>query len=175
MSVFIHGRDIKACLSGSASPVDLAGLVPTSVLSIWCVVSVLALEVNKGEEEEKSMKGSTCTNWISSIFPVFTYNYHIAIICHLYCMCRTASSEAKDCISLSRECNKLTCFSISQPRIWPMVFVLCVLLLFRMSWGWLHKDPSPCSSPLSPLHASRWACFQLQTDNRRGVLYTTGL
>lgn len=29
-----------------------------------------------------------------------------------------------------------------------------------------HVSHTPCSSPLSPLHASRWACFQLQTDTQ---------
>lgn len=35
----------------SASPVDFAGLVPASVLSIWSVVSMLALGVNKTGEQ----------------------------------------------------------------------------------------------------------------------------
>ena len=38
---------------GSGSPVDFAGLVPASVLSVGSVVSVLALEVNKRAEEER--------------------------------------------------------------------------------------------------------------------------
>lgn len=29
-----------------------------------------------------------------------------------------------------------------------------------------YTTPSPCSSPLFPLHASRWACFPLQTDRQ---------
>lgn len=50
--MFIYDRVVKTGLSRSASPVDFAGLVPASVLSVGSVVSVLALEVNKREEEE---------------------------------------------------------------------------------------------------------------------------
>lgn len=48
--LLIYYQTVKTRLS--QSPVDFAGLVPASVLSIWSVVSILALEVNKGEEEE---------------------------------------------------------------------------------------------------------------------------
>lgn len=44
-------------LSVSDSPVYFAGLVPTSILPIRSVVSMLALEVNKGKKEEKHVKG----------------------------------------------------------------------------------------------------------------------
>lgn len=54
---FIYNKAVKTCLSVSASPVDFAGLVPASILSIWSVVSMLALEVNKGEEDKKQVRG----------------------------------------------------------------------------------------------------------------------
>lgn len=46
---------------------------------------MLALEVNKAEEEEKSVKGSGGLNWISSILPVFTYNYHMPTGAYIVC------------------------------------------------------------------------------------------
>lgn len=74
---FIYDQVVKTHLSHSASPVDFTGLVPASVLSVWSVVSLFALEVNKWEEEETSVKGCGALNWISSIFPLFTYDYHM--------------------------------------------------------------------------------------------------
>lgn len=55
---------------------------------------MLALEVNRGEEEEKRVKGSGGLNWTSSIFPVFTYNSHAPNGAHIVC-------EVPDCISYS--------------------------------------------------------------------------
>lgn len=41
------------------------------------------------------------------------------------------------------------------------------MLCFCREWHEVdYTKPSPCSSPLFPLHASRWACFQLQTERQ---------
>lgn len=69
----------------AASPVDFASLVPASVLPIWSVVSVLALEVNNREEEEKRVKGGCGLNRTSSIFAVFTYNKHTPDGAYIVC------------------------------------------------------------------------------------------
>lgn len=55
----------KTLLSVSASPIDFAGLVPAAVLSVWSIVSVPALEVNKREEEEK--REGVWLKWMSNI------------------------------------------------------------------------------------------------------------
>lgn len=81
--MFEQNRLLRSNRHGS--PVDFAGFIPAAVLSIWCVVSVLALEVNKAEEDEQSLKGSGGSNWMNSIFPVFAYNYHLPTGADIVC------------------------------------------------------------------------------------------
>lgn len=50
---------------------------------------------------------------------------------------------------------------------WPFI-CQCSTCFFCMEWHEAdHSESSPCSSPLFPLRASRWACFHLQTDKEK--------
>lgn len=94
----------------------------------------------------------------------------------LYCVWRTAP-WMRDCISLSRKWNKRIClFIVTTLHLTRFIHLICsvfnICSAFCSEWHEVdYTKPSPCSSPLFPLRASRWACFQLQTQTGE-VVYT---
>lgn len=93
-----------------------------------------------------------------------------------YSVCEGQRPEKKGCISLCRKWNKhVTTFDTFHSFNFQWFYYLLSFCSQRHEVD--HTKPSPCSSPLSPLHASRWACFQLQTDRqeRWSTHSTTGL
>lgn len=108
--------------------------------------------------------------WVWTGSSAFFLCLHKTITCPLgFILCAWRKVPWKnDSISLSRKYTDLF-YCVTTFHLTFSFTLQCFKYLLWLWSEWHEVDytkPSPCSSPLFPLHASRWACFQLQTNRQ---------